>query len=76
MGMVVDVILAIAIIAIAAGTIPEFQIRIGNIGSAANGAAVGIGGCVLVGFGEDYYLRTCWLLSFSGSVSSQLDPPC
>ncbi len=42
--MVGDMLLAVAVVAIAAGTVPEFQFRIGSIGSAADSAAVGVGG--------------------------------
>ena len=41
--MIVDVVLAVAMIAVAAGTIPEFQIGIGYIGSAANTAFMCVG---------------------------------
>ena len=50
MCVVADVILAVAVIAFASGTVPEFQFRIAHIGSAAYGAAVvvwfGFGRCV------------------------------
>ena len=42
MGMMVDVILTVAVVAVAAGAVTEFQIRVRNIGAAANCAAVGI----------------------------------
>ena len=41
MGVIIDVILAIAEIAVAAGAVAEFQIRIAHIGASADGAAVG-----------------------------------
>ena len=43
MGMVADVILAVAEIAVATGTVAELQFRIADVGFAAYGAAVGIG---------------------------------
>ncbi len=43
MAVVVDMILAIAVIAITPGTVSEFQIRVGDVRAAADGAAVGIG---------------------------------
>ena len=54
MGVITDMLLAVAVIAIAPGTVPELQIRMGNVGFSANGAAVGIrglgsGGCCFVG---------------------------
>ena len=50
--VVVDVILAVAMVAGAAGAVAEFQLGIGNIGSAAYGAAVGVGRlCRLCGAG-------------------------
>ena len=42
MGMIADVILTVAEIAVAAGAVAEFQLRIGGIGSAADCAAVGV----------------------------------
>ena len=49
MGVVADVVLTIAMVAVAAGAVAELQLRIGNIGSAAYGAAVaviGLLGCL------------------------------
>ena len=46
--MITDVIFAVATIAAAAGTIPEFQIRVGCVGAAADGAAVDIGHIFLI----------------------------
>ena len=43
MFVIADMILAIAIIAIAPGTIAEFQVRVGCIRPAADGAAMVIG---------------------------------
>ena len=45
MGVIVDVILAITEIAVAAGAVTEFQLRVGNIGSAADGTAMGVSRC-------------------------------
>ena len=42
--MAADVFFAIAVVALAAGAVAEFQIRVGNIRPAANGAAVIVGG--------------------------------
>ena len=39
-GVVVDVVLAVAVVAVALGAVAELQLRIGNIGAAADGAAV------------------------------------
>ena len=49
MRMVINMILAVAVVAVTAGTIPEFQIRVGNVGSAAYGAAVMVGSGGLCG---------------------------
>ena len=43
MGVVVDVVLAVAVVAVALGAVAELQLRIGNIGAAADGAAVMVG---------------------------------
>ena len=54
MGMVADVVLAVAVVAIAPGTVAELQFGVGYICPAANGAAVGVGGlrsCGLRGVG-------------------------
>ena len=59
MGMTIDMILAVAVEAIAAGAVPKFQIGVGNISPAADGAFVGVGrfdgggsGFVRAGSGE------------------------
>ena len=44
MRMVINVVLTIAVIALAPGAIPEFQLRIAYIRPSADGAAVSIGG--------------------------------
>ena len=41
MCVIVDVILTITVVAAATGAIPELQLRIGHIGTAADGAFVG-----------------------------------
>ena len=43
MHMIINVIHTIAIVPIALGAIPELQVRVGEVGSAADGAAVGVG---------------------------------
>ena len=40
MGVIVDMILAIAMVAVATGAVTELQLRIGHIGAAADGAFV------------------------------------
>ena len=47
MGMVVDVIFAIAEIAVTTGTVPKLQSRMGNIRATAHTAAMGICGRIL-----------------------------
>ena len=49
MGVVVDVVLAIAMIAFTSGAVTELQLRIGNVGAAAYSAFVGIVGSSLLG---------------------------
>ena len=44
MAMIGNMVLTVAVVTLTAGAIAEFQFRIGNIGSAADGATVGIGG--------------------------------
>ena len=50
MGVIADVVLTIAIVALAAGAIAEFQFRIGNIRPTTNGTPVRVG-CLWNGFG-------------------------
>ena len=50
MGVVADMVFAIAMVAIAAGAVAELQIEELRIGAAADGAAVGIG-CLGLGNG-------------------------
>ena len=66
MGMIADMVFTVAVIALAAGTVTEFQLRIAYISPAADGAFVGVvglglgnGGLVGAGFGEGDYL---WLI--------------
>ncbi len=66
MSVVGNMVLAVAVIALAPGAVPEFQIGEFGIGSAADGAAVGIGclglfpggGLKAAGLGEGNYLGT------------------
>ena len=44
MGVVIDVFLAVAVVAVTAGAIPKFQFGITDIRSTTDGAFVGIGG--------------------------------
>ena len=44
MDMIVDMILTVAVVALALGAVAEFQLRVGHIGAAADGAFVGVGG--------------------------------
>ncbi len=57
MRVIADVLLAVAVVAIAAGAVPELQLRIGNVGASADGTPMGVGGfnrsgCCLVGAGN------------------------
>ena len=81
MAVIADMFLAIAIVALATGAIPEFQFRIADICSAADGAAVGIGGfgCGFCGFvgasikGDNF--RPFLLNRLFLKKSSSVDPP-
>ena len=56
MGVVADVFFAVAVIAIAAGTVAEFQIRMGHIGFTADSAAV----CIRrIHRGNRCFVRSC-----------------
>ena len=75
--MIADVILAVAEIAVATGAIAEFQLRVGDIGFAANGAAMGVSGmgfllCLCTGEGDRAGLFWRWFLS---EAPSGLDLP-
>mgnify|MGYP006896650811 CR=1 FL=1 len=68
MGVIADVIFAVAVVALAPGAVTELQFRVGHIRTTADGAAVGVirpgsflrlpegdcldGGCVLDPAGE------------------------
>ena len=52
-GVVVNVFLAVAVVAIATGAVAEFQIRMGNISLAAYGAAVSIEGLLFLFCGAE-----------------------
>ena len=41
MAVIIDMILAVAVVAAATGAVAEFQFRVGNVRSAADGALVG-----------------------------------
>ena len=80
MAVVADMVFAITIVALAPGTVPEFQFRIADVGSAADGAPVGIGGFLLF----DGFIRTgvklddLWLFGLNrlfAEFSLCLDPP-
>ena len=42
MAVVINVVLAVTVIALASGAVPEFKLGIADIRTSANGAAVGI----------------------------------
>ena len=75
--MIADVILAVAEIAVTTGAIAKFQLRVGNIGFAANGAAMGVSG---MGFllwlcaGEGHRASLLWC-GFLSEAPSGLDLP-
>ena len=51
--VIADVVFAVAMVAIAPGAVPEFQLRIAHICPPANGAAVVVGGVgLLIGRGS------------------------
>ena len=59
MSVIIDMVLAVAMVALAPGTVAELQFRISHIGAAADGAFVGVGrlglghrGLVGAGVGE------------------------
>ena len=58
MGVIIDVIFTIAVVAVTTGAVTEFQVGVGYIGTTANGATVGISGfCGPFGKGN----RSCLL---------------
>ena len=81
MTVVADVVFAVAVVALAAGTVTEFQFRIADICSAADGAAVGVGcflgffGCLIsCGIKLDHF-RAFRLHRLLFKEPAQLDPP-
>ena len=69
MGVIADMILAVAIVAIAPGAVPELQFRIRNICTAADGAAVGVGsGCFFLSLGLFHKVDHRTGLLVSGSM--------
>lgn len=72
MDVVVDMVYAVAVEALATGTIAKFQPRIGNVGAAADGASVGV-------IGTDFFVLTKGNglpVGRSGFfLSGKLDPP-
>jgi hypothetical protein len=44
MGVIADVVFAIATVTAATRAVTEFQLRVGDVSSAAYGATVGVGG--------------------------------
>jgi len=72
MGMIVDMLLAVAMEALAAGAVPKFQIGMGHISATADGAFVIVGrfdrsgGCLIrAGGGEGYDLWTALFALFA-----------
>ena len=84
MGVIADVIFTVTIVTVASGAIAEFQIRMGNVSSAADGAAVGIR-CLRCGSGS--LIRTgverdgsgtgvlCYGIFCALGRSAGIDPP-
>ena len=67
MGVIGNVVLAVAMVALAPGAVTEFQVGEFGVGAAADGAAVGVGQLrflrtLSVGRGEGDYLGTGCLL--------------
>ena len=80
MGMIVNVVFTVAVIAVAAGAVTEFQLRIRHIGSAAHGAFVGVrclhscgAGLIGAGSGEGDGAGFCLRLLFEKSAG--VEPP-
>ena len=81
MGVIADVIFTVAVISAATGAVAEFQIRMGHIGSSADGTPVGVGrlgsgGGSLVGTGieaDHLGLILACLLLFE--QTGEVDPP-
>ena len=77
MGVVADVLFAIAVITLAAGTVAELQVGVGNICFSADGAAVVIGrgcffGVLIAGNIEMDHLGLRCVMT---ALAAQLDPP-
>ena len=82
MSMIADMILAVAMVAIAPGAVPEFQVRVRHISPAADGTFVGIGGfdrggggLVGAGAGEGDYLRAGFGFALSSEEPLGIEPP-
>ena len=79
--VVVNVVFTVAVVAFATGAVPEFQFRIADIGSAADGTPVGVGcfGLCLGGFVgacvELDYLGLFLSGLFSSELALGVDPP-
>lgn len=75
-GVIIDVVLAVAEVALAAGAIPELQLRIGYISPAADCAAVDVRGMLLHGGTVELdRLFLDRLLLLFPEQTAQLDPP-
>jgi len=53
MFVIIDMILAVAVVAAAAGAVTKFQLRVGHIGASANGAAMVKITTAVIGFGTE-----------------------
>ena len=84
--VIADVVFAVAMVAIAPGAVPEFQLRVGYIRPSAYGAAVGVrclgcgnGGLVGAGSGEGHHLGLflpgCRLLLAPAQEPGKIHPP-
>ena len=81
MCMIADVIFAVAVISVAAGAVTEFQLRVGHIGSAADGTLVGVvffclGGSCGTGGSLGEGDGACFLDRLLFEKSADLDPLC
>ncbi len=81
MTMVGNMVLAVAVIASAAGTVAELQFRVGGIGAAADSAAVRIAGFCLAGLPglgielDDLGPMRCRFNRFPAEEPANLPPP-
>ena len=82
--MIADVLLTVAVVAVAPGAVPELQIRVGEIGFAAYRAAVGVwgfgfcSGCLIRACIEGDYLRLLFCTSglfASAQHPAEIGPP-